>query len=138
MTRLTFDEEFRYKDEEEGISLTVLLTYDDTSRRVEAKVDPGAAVCLFSHEDGLKLGIPIEQGRPIRLGGLTGSLDAFGHEVTLQTGNITFQSLIYFAKYPGLQRNLLGRQGWLRNLRLGVIDYDNLLYLSAYDSENLP
>ncbi|HEX9002896.1 MAG TPA: hypothetical protein VGB07_23510 [Blastocatellia bacterium] len=68
------------------------------------------------------------------MGGLTGSLDAFGHEVTLQTGDIAFQSLVYFAKHPGLQRNLLGRQGWLRNLRLGVIDYDNRLYLSAYDS----
>ncbi|MDX2041364.1 MAG: hypothetical protein SF097_08945 [Acidobacteriota bacterium] len=41
---------------------------------------------------------------------------------------------MYFAKYPGLQRNLLGRRGWLRNLKLAVIDYDNLLYLSAYDS----
>jgi len=80
------------------------------------------------------LGIPIEQGIPIRLGGLAGSLDAFGHEVTLQTGDIAFQSLVYFAKYPGLQRNLLGRRGWLRNLRLAVIDYDNLLYLSEYGS----
>jgi hypothetical protein len=65
---------------------------------------------------------------------LSGSLEAYGHEVTLQTGDIAFQSVVYFAKYPGLQRNLLGRQGWLRNLRLGVIDYDNLLYLSAYDA----
>jgi hypothetical protein len=39
-----------------------------------------------------------------------------------------------FAKYPGLQRNVLGREGWLRNLRIAVIDYDSLLYLSAYDS----
>ncbi|MGH9768980.1 MAG: hypothetical protein ACREAB_16240 [Blastocatellia bacterium] len=97
-------------------------------------MDPGAAVCLFSHEVGLKLGIPIEQGVPIKLGGLTGSLDAFGHEVTLQTGDLAFQSIVYFAKYPNLPRNLLGRQGWLRNLKLGVIDYDNLLYLSAYGS----
>jgi hypothetical protein len=96
-------------------------------------VDCGASVCLFSHEDGLDLGIPIEQGIPLRLHGLTGSLDAYGHEVTLQTGDIAFQSLVYFAKYPGLQRNLLGRQGWLRNLRFAVIDYDNLLYLSPYD-----
>ena len=44
------------------------------------------------------------------------------------------QSVVYFAKYPGLPRNLLGRQGWLRNLRLGVIDYDNLLYLSHYSA----
>jgi hypothetical protein len=37
-------------------------------------------------------------------------------------------------KYPNLPRNLLGRQGWLRNLKLAVIDYDNLLYLSSYGS----
>ncbi|MGH9751482.1 MAG: hypothetical protein ACREA2_01755 [Blastocatellia bacterium] len=42
--------------------------------------------------------------------------------------------LVYFTKYPNLPRNLLGRQGWLRNLKLGVIDYENLLYLSAYGS----
>jgi hypothetical protein len=32
-------------------------------------------------------------------------------------GERAFHSLIYFAKYPGLPRNVLGRQGWLRNLR---------------------
>ena len=42
--------------------------------------------------------------------------------------------MVYFAKHPGLQRNLLGRRGWLRNFRLAVIDYDNLLYLSEYNS----
>lgn len=133
MKLISFDEEFRYKDTEEGISIDVLLTYGGTTRSAEAKVDPGATVCLFSYEDGVKLGIPIEQGEPIKLSGLTGTLEAYGHEVTLQTGDISFQSVVFFAKYPGLQRNLLGRRGWLRNLRLGLIDYDNLLYLSAYD-----
>lgn len=85
MTQLTFDEEYRCEDDEEGIPISVILTYGDKSIRTDAKVDPGSAVCLF-------------------------------------------------AKYPGLPRNLLGRRGWLRNLRLGLIDYDNLLYLSAYDS----
>jgi len=134
MKQITFDQEHRYPDDEEGISISIKLTYGDESFRVDAKVDPGAAVCLFSHEVGLKLGVPIEQGIPIKLGGLTGSLDAFGHELTLQTGNIAFQSIVYFARHPNLPRNLLGRQGWLRNLKLGVIDYDNLLYLSAYGS----
>lgn len=135
MTQLTFDQEHRYKDSDEGITIEVKLFYEEQSFVVWAKVDPGSAVCLFSNEIGQALGIPIEQGSPIRLGSLSGSLEAFGHEVTLQTGDIAFQSLVYFAKYPGLQRNLLGRQGWLRNLRLGVIDYDNLLYLSAYDAD---
>jgi hypothetical protein len=134
MTQLTFDEEYRYKDDEEGISISVTLTYSGKTIRTDAKVDPGSAVCLFSHEDGLDLGVSIEQGDPIKLGSLTGSLEAFGHEVTLQTGQLVFQSTIYFAKYPGLPRNLLGRRGWLRNLRMALIDYENLLYLSAYDS----
>ena len=134
MKHLTFAEEIPYEDDDTGIPLRVKLTYAGTELEVTAKVDPGAAVCLFSHEDGLDLGIPIEQGLPIRLSGLAGSLDAFGHEVTLQTGELIFQSTVYFAKHPGLPRNLLGRRGWLRNLRLAIIDYDNLLYLSDYHS----
>lgn len=134
MNQLTFEQKHHYKDDEEGISISVTLAYGDKTKRVDAKVDTGSAICLFSHEIGLRLGIPIEQGIPIRLGGLAGSLDTFGHEVTLQTGDIAFQSMVYFAKHPGLQRNLLGRRGWLRNLRLAMIDYDNLLYLSEYNS----
>jgi hypothetical protein len=134
MKQLTFDEEYHYRDDEDGITMPTKLTYGGRTIGVTAKVDPGAAVCLFRHEEGLLLGIPIEQGIPIQLGGITGSLDAFGHEVTLQTGNLVFQSVVYFAKYPGVERNLLGRQGWLRNLRLGLIDYDQMLYLSDYNS----
>ena len=133
MRHLTFAQEHHYTDDEGGIPLEVGLSYGVHHIEVWAKVDPGAAVCLFSNEAGRQLGIPIEQGIPLRLSGIAGTLDAYGHEVILQTGDIAFQSLVYFAKYPGLQRNLLGRQGWLRNLRLAVIDYDNVLYLSAYD-----
>lgn len=134
MKQLTFAEELRYEDDEKGIPISAILTYGGKTVRTDAKVDSGSSVCLFSHEDGLDLGIPIEQGVPITLSGLSGSLEAFGHEVTLQTGHLVFQSTVYFAKYPGLPRNLLGRRGWLRNLRLGLIDYDNPLYLSVYDS----
>jgi hypothetical protein len=35
-------------------------------------------------------------------------------------------------KYPGLRRNLLGREGWLRHLQLALIDYENTLHLSQY------
>lgn len=133
-TQLNFTEEFRYADDLAGISIPVVLSYGEKSRRVQAKVDTGGEVCLFSREDGMLLGVPIEQGIPITLSSLGGNVEAFGHEVMLQTGNLIFESVVYFAKYPGLPRNILGRRGWLRNLKLAVIDYDNLLYLSAYDS----
>jgi hypothetical protein len=133
-TQLTFAEEFRYRDDASGITIPVTVVCGGRTLRVYAKVDTGAEVCLFKSEHGEELGLAIEQGVPKVLNTLGGPLEAFGHEVTIQTGELAFQSLVYFAKYPGLPHNILGRQGWLRSLRLAVIDYDNLLYLSAYDA----
>ncbi len=62
MKQLTFSQEYIYKDDEDGIPLSIVVTYGITSVRLDAKADPGAAVCLFSNEDGRDLGIPIEQG----------------------------------------------------------------------------
>lgn len=132
-TTLTFSETLRYEDDMTGISIPVVLGCGGNATREQAKVDPGAEVCLFKREIGVRLGITIEHGEPITLRTLSGTLEAFGHEITLQTGELIFQSIVYFAKYQGLPHNILGRRGWLRNLRLAVIDYDNLLYLSAYD-----
>jgi hypothetical protein len=133
MTQLSFAETYAYADDLTGIVIPTVLSYGSKAINIQAKIDLGAEVCLFRHEEGLKLGVPIEQGIPCRLSTLTGTLEAYGHEVRLQTGALAFESVVYFAKYPGLPRNLLGRQGWLRNLRLAVIDYDQRLYLSAYD-----
>lgn len=132
-TILTFTETIYYKDSTVGITIPVALSYQGRDVQEQAKVDPGAEVCLFRYEVGARLGISVKQGIPLTLKTLAGSLEAFGHEITLQTGDLIFQSTVYFARYSGLSHNILGRRGWLRNLRLAVIDYDNLLYLSAYD-----
>jgi hypothetical protein len=97
-------------------------------------VDTGGEVCLFSNEIGSRLGLQVEQGIPTTLDSLGGPIEAFAHEVVIQTGDLIFESLVYFAKFPNLPRNILGRQGWLRKLRMAVVDYDNLLYLNTYDS----
>ena len=47
MTQLTFDEEYHYKDDEEGIPISVILMYGDKTVRTDAKVDPGSAVCFL-------------------------------------------------------------------------------------------
>lgn len=77
--------------------------------------------------------LDVEAGLPKRLSSLGGPIDCFGHEVTLETAGLSFQSIVYFAKYPNLPRNILGRQGWLRNLKLGLVDYENKLYLGKYE-----
>ena len=128
---LTFAEVFHYDDDPTGITLSVTLRYRGQPLRIDAKVDPGAAVCLFKRELGEELGIPVEQGKPITLETLNGSLEAFGHEVILQTGDLVFESIVYFAKYPGLRRNLLGREGWLRKSLVAINDNDCVIYLNS-------
>jgi hypothetical protein len=77
--------------------------------------------------------LQIESGLPIRLGTLTGGLVAFGHEIGLQTFELAVNSVVYFARDYGLPRNLLGRTGWLNKACIGLIENDQLLYLSRYD-----
>lgn len=135
-TTLSFTETMRYKDDPAGIVIPVTLTSDYKEVLEQAKVDPGAEVCLFKNEVGRQLGLIVERGKPATLGTLTGSIEAFGHWVTLRTGDLVFESLVYFAKYPNLPRNILGRIGWSRNLRLGIVDSDNLLYLGPNDDDD--
>lgn len=131
--QITNPEVFNYPDHADGITLTVQLSAGGHSVEALAKVDCGAGVCLFSREIGAHLGLVIEQGVYIILRTLSGPIEAFGHEVRLETGALTVDSVVYFAKHPGLPRNFLGRQGWLRNVRLGLVDYENLLYLAKYE-----
>ena len=132
-TVLTFAEKLHYKDDPSGIAIPTILIVGENKVQVAAKIDTGAEVCLFRYETGVELGILVHDGVLKTLKTLSGSLEAYGHEVTIQTGELAFQSIGYFAKYPGLPRNILGRQGWLRNIRIAIVDYENTIYLSAYE-----
>jgi len=131
--QLSFDISYLYEDSDEGISLPITLSYRNVQVRTYAKVDTGSEFCVFSLELGEELGIDVPSGIPKRMGSLTGTLDTFGHEIVIQSCGIAVQSVAYFAKYPNLPRNLLGRNGWIRKLRLGIVDYDNMIFLSPYD-----
>lgn len=50
--------------------------------------------------------------------------------VIIEFLDITLESIVYFAKYPGLRRNLLGRNGWLSKLRFGLVEYDSTVFFS--------
>jgi hypothetical protein len=53
--------------------------------------------------------------------------------VRLETLGLEFQTFVFFSAERRLPRNLLGRVGWLRLVRLALVDYDQELYLSLYD-----
>lgn len=134
--QIDFTERYRYHAVQGGIEIPTTVSAGDRIVTFMANVDSGARYCLFKREHGEQLALNLEEGIPITLDSLGGSLEAFGHEVTIQTLDLTFRSLVYFAKYAGLRRNILGRVGWLRNIKLGIVDYDEMIYLATYDSQS--
>ncbi len=80
------------------------------------------------------LGLDVECGRLQRFRTVAGSFAAYEHEVTVHTLGVEFSAVVFFAQDPAFTRNFLGRSGWLDRLRIAIVEYDGMLFLSAYDS----
>ncbi len=128
----TFSQRQHYDSLKSGVTVETVLRRGETAINCTAKIDTGSHVCLFEREIGEYLGLNIESGQRLELGTLTGSLTAYGHEITLETLGLTFDTFVYFPQLDNVRRNILGRHGWLQLVRLGIVDYDSELYLSPY------
>jgi hypothetical protein len=80
------------------------------------------------------LGRNVESGRFQRFQPMNGSFSAYEHEVTLEVLGIEFSTSVFFAEDPAFARNFLGRIGWFGSCSYRYIDYDGIVWLSAYDS----
>jgi hypothetical protein len=134
MHRLEFEARHRYDNKPSGITVPVDLGYGGKRVRLDAKVDTGAEYCLFARGYGEILGIDIEKGERLELRTVNSSLVVYGHEVSLSVLGLDFQLIAYFPEDATIRRSLLGRRGWLLQIRFGVVDYEQLIYLSPYGS----
>ena len=98
-----------------------------------AKVDTGADYCVFSRGYAEALLIDVDTGIAQRFSTAAGEFRAFGHEVRLEVLGIGVGVIVYFYENPESTRNVLGRNGWLNQVRFGLVDYDSLVYFSHYD-----
>jgi hypothetical protein len=78
------------------------------------------------------LGLAPDRGQRMTFRTVNSSFEAFGHEVTMRVMGVEFDSLIYFYEDYSIKRSVLGRRGWLDRVRLGIVDYESTLYLSAH------
>ncbi len=129
---IAYEKVYEYDTLQSGITVVVEMSYSGESRQIRAKIDTGAENCIFERKHGERLGIEIESGREQIFNTANSSFTAFGHEVTLSVLGIETYSKVYFAKEEWFTRNVLGRQGWLDRVKLGLIDYEGKLLLSAY------
>ena len=128
--QLEYQRKAIYESVESGITIEAILRHGNLETACQAKVDTGSQVCLFRRTFADALEIDVESGYREVFSTLAGSIVSYAHEVELETLGLRFQSYVYFAESYALRRNLLGRQGWLQLVMLGVNDYNRELYLS--------
>jgi len=130
---ITFDVFHRYDTLETGVTVPAVLRFNDITADIKAKVDTGSTFCVFERIHGENLGLDIETGTPLRMITANGGFDTFGHTVNLSVLGIETEATVYFAAEESFYLNILGRQGFLDRVKLGLIDYEGKLLLSAYD-----
>lgn len=133
MEIVEFSRVYQYDTFLVGITVPVFLSNGLSQAAFKAKIDTGASYCIFERKHAEVLGVDVESGDEIRISTATGYFTAFGHELTLSVLDIETVSTVYFAKEESFTRNVLGRQGWLDRVKLGLIDYEGKLLLSVYN-----
>ena len=136
MDQLAFRWRHSYKDSISGIEVPITLsTSEGRSVQLIAKVDTGAAFCIFRRNYADELGIVVEDGeRKMVQTANGGAFAVYGHTLILSClDELQFESKVYFAETTELRRDVVGRSGWLQKIRLGLIDHDTLLFLSHHD-----
>ena len=131
---LAFDAAHHYPDALDGIEVPITLCIGRQSVEFAAKLDTGAAHCIFERKYAEMLGVDVDSGRLQRFRTVAGSFAAYQHEITIQTLGIEFSAVVFFAQDSTFNRNFLGRSGWLDRLRIAIVDYDRLLFVSPYQS----
>src|SRR5437870_13555646 len=101
--QLLFESQHKYATREGNLNVRTILSTETQQVHCVAAIDTGATVCLFQRELGEALDLDLETEPFIQLSTLTGTLRAYGHEVTLQTFDVVLQTTVYFAATHGLE-----------------------------------
>jgi len=131
----TFLNKHSYDTTKTGITVPVELIHGSNVVQVDAKLDTGASFCIFERTYGEMLGLNVESGEPETVSTANGTFQVFGHWLTVMALGFQFDAMVYFAADERISRNVLGRRGFIDQIRLCLIEHDGGLYVSKYDDE---
>jgi predicted aspartyl protease len=131
----TFRARHSYDTTQTGITIPVELSDGQKIVQINPKLDTGASFCIFKRNYGEMLGLDVEGGTPALVSTANSMFQAFGHRLTMTALGLQFDVMVYFAADENIKRSVLGRLGFIDQLRLCLIEHDGELYVSKYDDE---
>ena len=132
---LRFSTRHEYSSSAGGLTVPVVLESVGRKVGLTASIDTGASHCLFERAYAEALRIELERGDRLTFRTANSRFEAYGHDVVLNVMGIAFLSTVYFFADTNIRKNVLGRGGWLDRVRLGIVDYDQQIYLAQYDTD---
>ena len=131
----SFLTKYGYDTGQTGITIPVKLSYGTSAVQVDSKLDTGASFCIFERIYAEMLGLDVESGTKVLVSTANSTFDCFGHWVRMTALGVQFDALVYFAADENIRRSVLGRRGFIDQLRLCIIEHDGELYTSKFDDE---
>lgn len=101
----------------------ILLIYKDKFILTEALIDSGANTSVFHAEIAEQLGIESKKGEKIYLGGISGRILAYSHQVRIKINGIGFSCKIAFTEEMPVSLNILGRDNFFEKF---LISFDEI------------
>jgi len=94
-----------------------------------ALVDSGATISVFRADIALNLGLTIEKGKKIYLGGVGGHIKGYIHVLKVEIAKKSFLCPIVFSYEYFVSLNLLGRAEFFKRYRIVFEEKKNFLRL---------
>lgn len=131
MTKLTLPL-FPYRFDASGNAFPVVplsLEFGVKKREFFALIDSGATVSVFRSEVAESLGLNIEKGKEIYLGGVGGRIKGYLHRLKIEVAGKRFVCPIVFSHEYLVSFNLLGREEFFKRFRITFEENKNYLKL---------
>jgi hypothetical protein len=123
-----------YYPNSDAIEIPVVLISDKTTFvDVLGKLDTGSSFCIFERSCAELLNIELDGAADTRVRTATGFFYVYGRELTLSVFGYEWTTTDYFAESESFGLNILGRIGFLDHLRIGLDDYEQVLYCGLYN-----
>lgn len=124
--------EFPYQSDPHGNIFPIIplsITFADAKQEFYALIDSGATVSVFRAEVADELGIAIERGKEIYLGGVGGKIKGYIHVLKVEIAGKKFSCPIVFSREYLVSFNLLGRGAVFKKFKIIFEEKKNLLIL---------
>jgi hypothetical protein len=131
LTSLEFDAELHYDETPAGILVPIRLAHGNRSVELRARLDTGAADCIFDDSYADVLGLT-DSGIQREYRTVVGSFTAHGHEVTIESLGLEWTAMVFFHAMGNPAHAFIGRRGWLDRVQVGIVHYEQRLLLGPY------